>query len=261
MKKTILVGLLFLLSSALSFADGDWINYFQVSSNIAQPVTIKTNLGTYSFRGSFVLNGHISRMEAFDYYGNRIINTQPNKYERGTKVNKNWYVFSAVYESDSGNSGYANDRQDSYGGSSSPGYSRGPAVGPGPIYSPERPSGWGLGKSKLDISAGVGVLYGVCGGQVSYRLPRLFGVSGGLGVSPGKDYKVNWNVGAQIWITNWWNIGTSYIKLEDGYGWGFYTGAELHLSGPIGLKGDIGFSPKGWRILDLGVIIRLKGND
>lgn len=96
--------LFFLLLSISSWAD-DEVNYFEVASNIAKPVTIKTNLGDYSFYNNFTLHGHISRIEAFDANGNRIVNTQPYKWEAGKG---HWFKFDRIYtspyssESDSG---------------------------------------------------------------------------------------------------------------------------------------------------------------
>ena len=248
----------------LANADDNWVNYFQVSSNIAQPVTIKTNLGTYSFSGSFTLRGHISRMEAFDHNGNRIVNTQPYEYERGTNVNKNWYRFSDIYESYS--SSYDDDSN--YGGDSLSGaaYSLGTALGSvlayGLISGAEGAAEWGYGLAKLDVSGGLGYLYGGFGGQVSFRLPRIIGISGGLGKTVKND-GLNWSIGPQIWLTNMWNIGASYYKFQDFKGWGFTTGLEIHLFGPVGLKGDIGLCTDGNTdvIWDAGIMIRLFGND
>lgn len=86
------------------------VSYFEVSPNIAQPVTIKTNLGTFSFSGSYTLNGHVSRLEAFDAHGNRIVNTQPYKSSIGTSGVVNWYRFSDIY----GNSSPSSSSSSSY---------------------------------------------------------------------------------------------------------------------------------------------------
>lgn len=100
-------------------SSGDDVNYFEVSSSIAQPVTIKTNLGTYKFSGKFTLYGHISSIEAFDAHGNKITNTQPYKY---SSSGEHWYRFSSIYQS------YDWGSDNSYSSSSSTGQTLGNAM-------------------------------------------------------------------------------------------------------------------------------------
>lgn len=249
------------LISLLSFelASAADVNHFWVSSTIAQPVTIKTNLGTFTFSGSYTLNGHISRLEAYDYYGNKIVNTQPYKYERGTERNINWYRFTDIYENDSNSeSSYSEGGSDN--GFSSLGQGIGQALAYGMVAGTQKASGWGRGRYKIDLSLGYGHNYGIVGGQLSFRFPKILGLSCGVGIEPWRFEKINWSVGGQIWFTNSWNIEASLIQILDDMYWGFSTGLDIHLFGPIGLKGDIGITSNKNFLFDVGLIFRLYGN-
>lgn len=77
MQRLVLLVILLLLPIASVIAGDKTANHFKIASNIAKPVTINTNLGTYHLWGGETIYGHISRLEAFDANGNRIVNTEP----------------------------------------------------------------------------------------------------------------------------------------------------------------------------------------
>lgn len=96
---------LFLLASSicLSAQTRPELNYFYVSDNIAKPVTVKTQTGSFKVYTEYTYRGHISRIEAFDAHGNRIVNTQPKKKHISLDSDRNspneyWYVFDSIYE-------------------------------------------------------------------------------------------------------------------------------------------------------------------
>ncbi len=119
--KLILPVVLLLVSTAGYGYSRPEILYFQVRNSVAQPVTVRTDQGDFTFRNSYTFYpaGHVSRLEAFDANGNRIVNTQPQRKSihtgTGSEPNEYWYVFSSVYDSDSGygysgsSGGYSSD--------------------------------------------------------------------------------------------------------------------------------------------------------
>ena len=89
---------------AMAQKDENEYNYFEVASNIAKPVFIVTNLGTYEIWGGEVIKGHISRCTPRDANGNLIVNNQAYKTEWSTDKNKptkKWWRFDMIYNTDS----------------------------------------------------------------------------------------------------------------------------------------------------------------
>lgn len=77
----------------------DIINYFEVSKNIAKPVTIKTSKGTFKIYGGERIDGNLSWLEAYDANGNKIVNNTPYKTDIGTnKPTIRYYRFSMLYK-------------------------------------------------------------------------------------------------------------------------------------------------------------------
>lgn len=76
------------------------INYFEVTSNIKKPVTMKTGKGTYTIWGGERINGNLGWIEAYDADGNKIVNNTPYKTEIGTdKPTIRRYKFQMLYKS------------------------------------------------------------------------------------------------------------------------------------------------------------------
>ena len=89
---------------ALAQEDENEYNYFEVASNIAKPVTIVTNLGTYEIWGGEVIKGHISRCTPREANGNLIVNNQAYKTEWSTDKNKptkKYWRFDDTYKAHS----------------------------------------------------------------------------------------------------------------------------------------------------------------
>lgn len=104
--KRLVVMIVFMAGTMLAVAqkDENEYNYFEVGSNIAKPVTIVTNLGTYTIWGGEVIKGHISRCTPRDADGNLIVNNQAYKTEWSTDKNKptkKWWRFDMIYNTDS----------------------------------------------------------------------------------------------------------------------------------------------------------------
>lgn len=103
MKRIIL--LLVLFTSITTINAQEIINYFEVASNIAKPVTMKTSKGTYTIWGGERIEGNLGWMEAWDANGNKIVNTSPYKTEIGTnKPTIRRYRFKDLYKSSSSSS-------------------------------------------------------------------------------------------------------------------------------------------------------------
>lgn len=116
-KKIIVAIIAFIVPFVFANAQSAIFNYFEVSSSIAQPVTIETNLGTYTFSNSFTLKGHISRLVAYDANGNKIVNTEPKKkslHFGNNEPDKYWYVFSSTYTSTSSSRPSSTESQPSF---------------------------------------------------------------------------------------------------------------------------------------------------
>ena len=91
-----------LIAIAMTIQAQDIINYFEVSKNIAKPVTIKTSKGTYQIYGGERIDGDLGWLEAYDADGNKIVNNTPYETEYGTnKPTIRFYRFSMLYNSSS----------------------------------------------------------------------------------------------------------------------------------------------------------------
>lgn len=123
MKKVLLFLIMLTSFMMVSVAqNNEEINYFEVSDNIATPVKIVTNLGTFSIYGGERIDGHIFRCTPYDANGNLIVNNEAYSTEWGTnKPTIKYWRFSDIYESHSTNddegssSSYRNRSGDSWG--------------------------------------------------------------------------------------------------------------------------------------------------
>lgn len=98
--------ILFCFISVFAFTQ-NIINYFQVSENIAKPVTIKTSLGTYRINGGERIDGNLYSVSAYDANGNQIVQNTPYKTETASgKPTVRYYYFKTVY-----NSSYNNNHE------------------------------------------------------------------------------------------------------------------------------------------------------
>lgn len=73
-----------------------------MTNNIATPVTIETNLGTFEIYNGSRVDGHISRCTPRDAHGNLIVNNQAYKTDWGTnKPTIKYWKFSEIYNNHS----------------------------------------------------------------------------------------------------------------------------------------------------------------
>ena len=91
------------------------ITHISASSNIARPITVKTNLGTFTIYGeSIEVKGHVSEIEGFDGNGDKIM--YPDHSYKGGKANdyddpdQSYYHFTTLYpKSNSASSNRSSD--------------------------------------------------------------------------------------------------------------------------------------------------------
>ena len=268
MKRFILAFLSALFTITAIAQEQTYINYFTVKDNIAQPVTIYTNLGTYKFSGSYTLYGHISRLSACDANGNKIVNTQPKKRSYSTNKNKPmefWYVFDMIYSS-SGSSystGYYSNNYD--GGSTDDALAAAGAaavVAAGAlVFVGAANSDWDEYRTRIDIDPIWGQKLGKYGVSVSWRGKSVLGLTAGIGkdtkdhysysyneygVDTKKTTSMRWMAGLQLWFVNGLNfelgVGSMYHhRLSDVKTSAYVmTNAELHLFNGVGLYTGFG---------------------
>lgn len=119
--KIVLGVFVFLVLSSQAYSQNneyyEIINYFEVSSNIATPVTIKTSKGTYKIYGGERIDGNLYSVTAYDAYGNKIVQNTPYKTSSGTsQPTIRYYRFTSVYSSQQSNS-YNSSSESNYGSS------------------------------------------------------------------------------------------------------------------------------------------------
>ena len=103
MKKLCTVLLLIVLETVV-YAQ-EIINFFEVANNIATPVTIKTNLGTFQINGGETIRGSITSLTAFDANGNRIVQNSYYKSEWNSShtYHYRYYRFESTYNQSTSN--------------------------------------------------------------------------------------------------------------------------------------------------------------
>lgn len=137
---------------------------------------------------------------------------------------------------------------------------------------------WDPDCHRIDLGIGWGVNYGGLGVAVNWQAPVVFGLSAGFGYNPvykkywGANKAIHWNVMAQMWCTDNWNMefgyAKRYFKKFDQTKGAFVmsTNYQHQIYGSLGIKGGIGFSLSGnkgsndvlarfeW---NLGIVVRL----
>lgn len=250
----------------LSSQNGAYVNYFTVTSNVPQPVTIVTNQGTFSFRASYIVYGVIDSIEAFDVNGNRIANVAPQEYalreEKGRRTQEARYVLSASIP---GTSGVVYEGQVS--GDHNPYYF---SAGPGKVYGfmAKDDEYW---YRKTYVSIGAGAQYGGPFGVniTAKALQGVFGITGGVGMVRREAEKnaMTWYLAGLIGYKNWdielgaLNSYSTYTNKHD-LGLAAMTNLNIRIYGPFGFNAGVGFliPQKGDDIdllLSLGLTVRL----
>lgn len=81
------------------------VNYFEVANNIATPVTIRTNLGTFQIKGGETIRGTITSLTAFDANGNWIVQNSYYKSEWNSAhtYHYRYYRFESTYNQSTSN--------------------------------------------------------------------------------------------------------------------------------------------------------------
>lgn len=131
---------------------------------------------------------------------------------------------------------------------------------------------------RIDLGIGWGVNYGGLGVAVNWQSPVVFGLSAGFGYNPvygkyaGAGKAIHWNVMAQLWCTDNWNMelgwAKRYFKKYDQTkgAFVFTTNYQHQIYRSLGIKGGIGFSLSGNKNSDdvlarfewnLGIVVRL----
>lgn len=95
MNRFFLVWVLLSVYSSLSAQ----INYFYVSGNVEQPVTVNTDMGTWSFSFFHTIRGEIGEMEVWDINGHRIVDAVPKRIVNSDGIIENHYTFKTIDDS------------------------------------------------------------------------------------------------------------------------------------------------------------------
>ena len=143
------------------------------------------------------------------------------------------------------------------------------------LYIAGAQSTWDSETRRLDIGVNAGFKSGGLGASVTYRWPKLRGVTAGLGYHMEDKYfyndygSYNKNVpifsgflGGQLWMFNGWNVEAGLHCLEGTMGWYAMTCTEFNLFRGVGFTGGIGYGrsfkeQSGYPIIDIGLVFRL----
>lgn len=189
------------------------INYFEVSNNIATPVTIRTNLGTFQINGGEKIEGNITSLSAYDANGNLIVQNSyyKSKWNSSHTYHYRYYRFESTYNQStySGNNSSKTSSNNNFErsiGQASQSVSRaqGQFIDAAAVMSDIPMSGY----PNLQVRSGISVAYG-----------ELIGLQAELGGKGG------WILGG--------GIGKDYIRDIDSLSWyidlGMYMGDEENL--------------------------------
>lgn len=278
--KVLLSALLMLIGTVCLAQKKEYINHFEVRQNIAQPVKVKSNLGTFTFSGSYTIKGKITHIEAFDAYGNKIKDVKPKRksIKNDNRLpNEYWYVFKEVnvvhdappthevvpvpvpvpVPSHSSYYGYYDPMDELKYDAAVAGI-----IGIAAVYVGGALSNWDKGTNRLDLDFGYWSRCDGFGLGLAYRTPSVFGIAAGVGFATnnhnifrtdyaGRDYAYKtdskrWYVAGQIWVMNGWNfeVGLSNRYFSD-YSKvmnaiSFSSNAEIHIAGPVAFYGGLG---------------------
>ncbi len=233
------------VSTKIHAQSGEFVNYFTVSSEIAQPVTIQTNLGTFTFIGTYCLKGKIENILAVDINGNRIVVDNPTL--RTTTDSDNavtaeyYYTFSLIMAN---TSPYVYDSN--YRGRHNPYYFSAGLGEPQGFMAKYNPDWW----RKAYASIGYGTQYGGSWGMnlTAKTVSGLLGVTGGFGydnrIEPEQN-KATWYLALLVGIGGWdveFGPMSKYSprlgRKDTGYA--IMTNAHFPIYGPFGLNAGIG---------------------
>ena len=234
----------FLSVSSLSAQNEGYINFFTVSHFMAQPVTIKTNLGTFTFNDTYSVKGRIESIAAFDINGNEIFVEAPVIKQGSGPYIECYYSFSSFYNnSQKSLEGQDNRIHNPYILSS--------GKGDVPWIEKKDLPDW---RRKLYVSAGYGTQYGGgVGANITGKIKAgLFGASLGIGYDgrPDNNKTPTWYAALLMGIKNW-DIEVGIINRYfpnrgyRGLGLTILTNYTIKIYGPIGLNLGVGYTMYG----------------
>ena len=265
-KAVLLIALIGLLQLELQAQPSDHINYFTVASQMNQPITIVTNLGTFTFSNTFTIIGEIEKIEAFDINGNiALVNGPQIKESSESKaLIEYYYTISKCYR---GTSALVFDGADNK--SHSPYYL---SSGMGEIkgFMAKNDPDW---EKKTYLGIGYGTEFGGAFGvnATAKTLHGLLGVSGGMGFDPRiKNSKApTWYLAFLMGYKGWdVEIGPVSRYRPQKYGRDFglvvMTNINISIYGPFGINAGVGGflsfyekSPTPYLEWNVGLTIRL----
>lgn len=244
-------------------------NIISATSDIAQPITLKTNLGDYTFIGSITVYGNLTSIEAYDINGNRIVDIAPHKEETviedGRPITKKWYLLSSV---NYGSSQLSTEGKD--GLFHNP-YFKSSGVGEPKGFMAKNDSDWW---SMTYASLGYGTQYGGAWGAniTAKTVGGAFGITGGIGYDSrdlDNKNKPTWYIAGLIGFKAWdLEIGPicryNPKKAIRDKGLVLMTNLNIPIYGPFGINGGIGFylpfsekNPTPYLEWSVGLTIRL----
>lgn len=211
MKKLCTVLLLIVLETAMCAQE--IINYFEVASNIATPVTIRTNLGTFQIKDGETIRGNITSLTAFDADGNWIVQNSYYKSEWDSKhtYHYRYYRFESTYNQSTSSSNNSSKSSSN--------------------NNVER----SIGQASQSVSRAQGQFIDAAAGMSGIPMsgyPNLQ-VRGGISVAYGEFVGLQAELGGKGgWILGG-GIGKDYIRDSDSLSWyidlGMYMGDEDNL--------------------------------
>ena len=244
-ERVLLIATMSLLNVASLFAQTEtFVNYFTVPYNMAQPVTVKTNLGTFTFSETYTIYGRIETIEAYNINGQTIVVQRPKikegKTADGVSCIEYYYSFISYYD-DSPYVRYGQDEREH-----NPFYfsSR---VGEVKGFMARNYPKW---RRKTYIGMGYGVQYGGgYGVNITAKASRgLIGISGGVGYDNRfkDDKKPFWYLAA---LMGWkcWDIEMGPVcryhplRYRRETGIALMTNWNISIYGPFGINAGIGY--------------------
>ena len=268
MIRRLAISITILFMSAISvLAQSDvYINYFTVASGMAQPITVVTNLGNFTFSGTYTIKGKIESIEAYTINGDKIDVGTP-KIKEGQTPNSTIEYYYTLHSYYNGSSSYVFDGD---GLASVSTYNLSSGVGEVKGFMAKNYKDW---KRKTYISAGYGTQYGGAYGVnvTAKTMSGLFGITGGLGYDErlGEKKFPTWYAAL---LMGWkgWDIELGPVsryrpeKYSKDIGLVLMTNANIPIYGPFGINAGIGcfFSfkeknPKPFLEWNVGLTIRL----
>ena len=244
--KFLFVAVILFLAHMTVYAQSEiFINYFTVPKNMAQPVTVITNLGTYTFSGTYVIYGRIEKIEVFNINGERIEVDKPRIKEgitaTGASCVEYYYSFTKFYK---GSSSYVFEGQDSR--EHNP-YYFSSGVGEVKGFMAKNYKDW---RRKTYIGTGYGTQYGGARGVsvTAKTASGLLGLAGGVGYDERLSEK-SFPTWYAALLMGWkgWDIEIGPVsryrpeKYCKDFGLVLMTNASIPIYGPFGINAGIGY--------------------